>query len=284
MPDDSLFNTPTPEGGAPETPETPATPEAPALTAEAVQAMINEQTVPLQTELAVTQERLAAANALNDTLSSQYRGPAPVPTPDLTSDQYIENFTNDALGATRQVAQDAVDKKVGALEPIFQRQNDSIHHSLVQAEKAKVEAEYGEGTWDIHFAPLMDARMAALRNTDALSMANPDVVSNEVLSIMGHKRHALDDVKIKRGEATKVAEEARYEQIRGELNMTGLTGGTTAPPMPIDAPLTDADKDFIESKRLAGQEVDIQKLRRGVQSGATSWTQWKADQPQEATK
>ncbi len=275
MPDDNLFNAPAPEGGEATPPQDP-----PALTAESVQAMINEQTGPLQTQLAVAEERLAAATAMNTELASRYQGPAntPAPAPEMTADEYIEEFTNDALGATKGVADKAIDQRMAKLEPIFQRQNDTIHKGLLDTERRAVEAEYGPEAWDLHFAPLMDARMATLKQTDQLSMANPDIIHGEVLSIMGHKRNELADVKAGLVTTAAEAETARYDQIRSELNMTGLTGGTNAPTLQIDAPLSETDQEYIQSKKLAGQEVNIQQLRKTVQSGATSWTDWKAAQ------
>lgn len=275
-PDDSLFNTPPPDEGNSPTPTVPS--EPPALTAESVQAMIAEQTGPLQTQLAVAEERLAATQAANAELSSRYAGPAPVPTPEMTGDEYIEGFTNDALGATRGVAETVVNERVARLEPIFQRQNDTIHQGLVADERRAVEAEYGEGAWDTHFAPLMDARMVTLRQSDQLSLANPEVIHGEVLSIMGHKRNELAGVKAGIVTSAAEAESARYEQIRSELNMTGMTGGTNAPAPKLDAPLSATDQEYIQSKKLAGQDVNIQQLRKTINSGATSWSDWKAAQ------
>lgn len=253
------------------------------ITAEQVALQIEAATGPIQHELALANERLLAANAMNEQLITQSRQGTPNDTgPERTSDEFVQEFTDDALTATKAVAEEAVDKRVAGLEPIFQRQNDTISKGLVDAEQRAVEAEYGAEAWALHIEPLLTVRLQALKVKDQLAMANPDVIRNEVLSIMGHKRHELAEVKVAMGVIAKEAEVARYDEIRQELNMTGMTGGTTAPTTPIDAPLNDADLDFIASKKAAGQEVDIPALRKTISSGVTGWGAWKA--AQEATK
>ena len=277
MPDDNLFTD--------EPDDTDPTPEREALTLESVQAMVQQQVQPLQTELAITQERLQAANAMNESLRNApaYRDSGNY-EPDPTGDEYIEQFTNDALGATKSVAERVTNERFQRLEPFLQRQNDTMHATLVNAERAAVESEFGPGVWDTHFQHLMEARMADLRTKNAISLANPDVVHNEVLAIMGHKRNELTQAKTDLATKAVETEQAQYERIRQELNMTGMTGGTHAPARRVDAPLTDSDRDFIASKAAAGFEnVDIQKLRAAASRG-NSWSDWQAAKAQESKR
>jgi hypothetical protein len=271
---DLLFNK-EPEVKEPEV----ITPPAPGLTAEDVAAQIAAATQPLQHELELANERLRASQAMADLVEhNQQPGTALAPRVERTGDDFIEEFTGDALGATQAVAKEEVERRMQGLEPVLQRQHETIHQTLVGAERTQVEAEYGTDAWELHIQPLLNVRMQALRASNQLAMADPDVIRNEVLSIMGHKRNELSAVKVKQATAVTEAETARYEEIRKELNMGGMTGGTNAPVTPIDAPLTDEDLDYIQSKKNAGQTVDIHKLRKSVGTGATTWSDWKAAQ------
>jgi hypothetical protein len=276
---DLLFNKEPEEPENKEPGEGTGTPTPAALTAEDVAAQIALATQPLQHELELTQERLRASQAMAEQVQhTRQPGTPAVPREERTGDEYVEEFTADALGATKSVAQEEIDKRMQNLEPVLQRQHETIHQTLVNSERLQVETEYGKEAWELYIEPLLNVRMAGLRDTNLLSMADPDVVRNEVLSIMGHKRNELAAVKVKQAETVKEAETARYDQIRQELNMGGMVGGTTAPMPKIDAPLSAEDLDFVQSKKNAGQTVDIHKLRKTVGAGATSWGAWKAAQ------
>ena len=268
MPNDGLFNDPAEveEGGE----EQPQPESSPGLSSDDVQRMISTATTQLQADNAALQTELRLMR------ETQNSSPSPAPEPAQTPDEYIDSFTTDAQGTVEKTAQGIVDARIEQMVPLLRQQNDTIHQNLMQSEQKAIEAEFGPTAWTDHFEPTIQARMADLRRANPASLSDPSVISTEVLGVMGLKRNELSEAKDKFTKTATEAKEAEVTELMGRFNMNGMNGGP-APVASTSKELTEAEKDYVASKKIAGETVDIQRLRK-VQAlkGVSSYEDYQA--------
>lgn len=279
MPDDNLFtSSETPPEGTPsgdssgEDSSGNGTPQG--LSEAEIQLMIQSSTQPLQAENQALQQEL-------QTLRQQANQPPPVDPP--KADEWIENFTGDAQGTVQATAAEIVDARFQKLVPYLEQTNATIHTSLIDMERRAVEAEYGPDAWTTHFEPVMNIRMTELQKTNPMALANAGIVKNEVLGIHGLKRNELNSLKSTNTTAATDAKEKDFEAMKSRLNISGMTGGTSAPPVNTSKELSEAEKDYVASKKLAGMDVDIQALRASAKRG-TGFAEYQAEQASKGDK
>ena len=237
-----------------------------------VQLMITTSTQQLQTDNQLLQQELQQLRQ-----QSQQIPPVDPPKPD----EWIDNFTGDAQGTVKATAEEVVNARLAQLGPYLEQQNTTIHTSLIANERRAVEAEYGTDAWTDHFEPLMNVRMAELKQSNPMALSDSNTVKNEVLGIMGLKRNELNSLKTTNTTASEKAKEEEFETMKSRLNLAGMTGGTSAPLVNTSKELTEAEKDYVASKKLAGLEVDIMALRESKNRGST-FAEYQKDQ--ETTK
>lgn len=264
-PDDNLFTEPAKESDPASEEEVPSGNGTPVgLTADEVQSMIQASTAQFQAD------NLALQNEVRTLKAQQNTAPAEdVPVP--TADEFIDSFTNDAQGTVQKTAEKIVNERIAKMTPFFEQQNNTMHASLMDAEKRAIEAEYGAEAWATHFEPTLQARMLDLRQSNAVALSDPSVIRTEVLGVMGLKRNELAELKISNLKAAGEAKEAEVTDLMSRFNMQGMTGGTTAPAANASKELNETEKAYVAAKKAAGQEVDIQKLRTIQASVDTSF-------------
>ena len=123
--------------------------------------------------------------------------------------------------------------------------------------------------------------MAELKQSNPMALSDSNTVKNEVLGIMGLKRNELNSLKTTNITTSEKAKEEEFETMKSRLNLAGMTGGTSAPLVNTSKELTEAEKDYVASKKLAGLEVDIMALRESKNRGST-FAEYQKDQ--ETTK
>lgn len=238
------------------------------LSAADVQTMIETATSGLKSDNKVLTDQLTA-------LRARQTAPAPiVPAIPITGEKFIEDFTNDAPGAVSKLAQEKADEKFNQMLPFLRQQNDTMHQTLIDSERRAVEAEYGAEAWTTHFEPILTARMADLRESNAQSLSDPNVMRTEVLGVMGLKRNELAALKATNTTAASDAKEAEIKELMGRFELSGMTGGNNAPTPNTSKELTEAEKLYIISKKNAGMEVDIHKLRRVREANTNSFADY----------
>lgn len=262
-PDDNLFTEPNPESDPAPEPEVPTDNGTPVgLTADEVQQMIQAGTAQLQTDNLALQTELRTLKAQQPVAETP-----PVPT----ADEFIDSFTNDAQGTVQKTAEEIVNKRISTMAPFFEQQNNTMHATLMDAERRAVDAEYGPEAWATHFEPTLQARMADLRQSNAVALSDPSVIKTEVLGVMGLKRNELNDLKLANLKTAGEAKEAEMSELMSQFKMQGMTGGTSAPAVNVSKELSDTEKEYVAAKKSAGIEVDIQKLRAIQSSEDTSF-------------
>jgi len=269
--DDNLFAKPAPQPIVPTEPE--AAPEGNgtpvAITAEQVQEMI----APLQQDLVSVREQLTVSEAARERLAGQLESTrnAPAPAPPANPDSFVDAFTEDPEQSVRNVAEASTMQAMRKIAPVLEQQNETIHQTLVNAHKAQVDAEYGSGAWDTHFATVFEGRVAELRSSNARALSDPNIMQNEVLGIHGLKRDALTAVKVSNTTALETAEAEKVEQLIAQLNTTGLSGGQAVAPIATSKEPSDEERAYLASRANAGlEDTTVANLR--ASQGRTAGT------------
>ena len=136
-----------------------------------------------------------------------------------------------------------------------------MHASLLNDQKTAIDAEFGPGTFDAEFSTLMNARVANLRSTNPQALSDPAIMATEIQSIKGLKLNALVDRRTAFQTSGEEAKSTERQKILDEFRMSGISGSYSPPAPTADAPMSDAEKDFIAAKERAGQTVDMKANR-----------------------
>jgi len=267
--DDNVFTTPAADPGTAslegESGNDPA-----GLTIEQVQEIVE----PIRSDLTTAQQALAASEASRDSLQTQIselqgRVTAPEPTPTPTPDEFVDKFTSDPEGTVADVARAAIAANNQTLAPFLEQQMNTVHEGLVSAEAIRVDSEYGAGTWETHFRPLIDVRVADTRKTNVSSLAQPGWVASEVFGIMGLKRDMLAELKATNTVKVEEGKEAEAQEFMQRFKANGMMGGATTSPEVGAKELSDEEKAYMASRAIPGLKTDIQAVRKSMASGNT---------------
>lgn len=181
----------------------------------------------------------------------QQAGPAP-------SSEEFQRLYADIPGYIRNVAIQANREVLG---PHLANQATQIRDAMLSQARAGVDGEYGEGTWDEHFAGDVAATISNLplemqSSRQHLEAAVAAVLGRQYLTNAGAKK--LED---KRSKATKAKEEA--------MNM--LPTGRSRPSRGDQ--LDDQERGFLDSLKRSGIDYDESsyKLAKGAGHTIEDW-------------
>lgn len=271
---DSLFDAPPPSGEMGVTPETEpeVSPENGEVAAPAGVSLLEVQALlePIQTQLATAQSQ-------NSDLQAEIARLQSSPAPAQTADGFIDDFTNDAMGTVKGLSEKVSQDQIAKLMPFLEQTNNGAHQMLSQAQETIVDGRFGPGTWKDVIEPVFVARMNDLRKTNAMALSNPEIIKQEVNSIMGFKLDELMTRKTDSAAAATTAAETQFEELRAKLNLTGMTGGNSVPQPTASREPTDAEKDYLASKAISGDTADIKTLRASAARGG-SLAEWQKAQ------
>ena len=273
-PNDSLFDEPADDGNG-AAPEGAPAPEG--ITAESIEAMLQ----PLQAKLDTTSKDLATAQEANRALEARLNAqPGPAPAPKTTPDDFVDQFAADPQGTIDTLVEKQVQDRLSQVMPFLEQTNTTTHAALVDSHQRSIDAQYGEGTWEAEIQPLFEHRMASIRQERPSELSNRSVIESEVRGIMGHKIDELSGRKASLATTAADARDKEDERIRSMFQMNGMTGGNGGAPPSSSKELTDAERDYLESKKRAGLTADIQTLRKGrSNSNSLNIDEWRSRQP-----
>ncbi len=166
-----------------------------------------------------------------------------------------------------KMVEEGIQKRLQDMMPFFNQQNDTTHDSLVSAEKATIEARFGEGTWEAEIEPLFEREMADLRKTNGQALSNPKTIKAAVSGIMGHKIDELGKRKAELATNAATARDVEDQRVWDGFRTNGMTGGS-APAPSTTRELTETEKDYQRTVRASGRNMtddDIYSLRKSAQ-------------------
>ena len=277
MPDDPLIPDANASRGDP--PTTPA--QAPAATVDAaqLQSIVAEQ-VKLSQE--ATNAEIAELRNQNQTLQREVVGlrqqaVAPTPTPDPyaggSSDDFLTNFMANPDGVLTakmtSVIQPMFQQFAGEMAPIVQQINAGMSTSLTDQHRVRVDSEFGTGTFDEKFKPLLDRRIQAESDRGQPLRASEGAwMESELNAIKGH---LFNDLAEKRTAHQKAVSEGREKdqasladdvtnRVTTNLGPGGISNrffsaeGTEPTP---------AEQDFLNArnKAVGGEPVTFEQIR-----------------------
>ena len=263
MPDDSLFNfnEPIPEDTPPAEPEGNGIPPAPAgLT----QADLAAAMAPLQTQLQQAQQELRDAQSRNTSLEDRLQMLSNQQSQQPKAEEdFLDSFTNNAQGAVEKVAKQQVQEFAGQLTPVLEQTIMGLHTSLMRAKEAEITAEFGPEAWTTHFKPILDNVVSSTRRENPAQLLSSDWLDREVNALKGHKMQDLWSLRENYAKTQAQRENERTENLVSQHFKThGLTGGVVQRASNGARELTDVDRDYIQSRKQAGQSTDIQELHK----------------------
>jgi hypothetical protein len=132
-------------------------------------------TAPLKDAIASLNAQLAASEAARN---------KPEPTPDVSSDEFSQAFYNDPQGTIRQEFN-------ASSQPLVSTLADQIAEHNYEAQRARVDAEWGEGSFDKvidgELRPIIDEA----KQLNAEGLLNRQMFVNAVDTIVGRKAKDL---------------------------------------------------------------------------------------------
>lgn len=128
-------------------------------------------------------------STLNDLLqqSREYAATSD-PEPEVEPDEMVTQFAADPKGVIRTVASEVVNEARALLEPQQRVIINATHEGILANERAKVDSEFGPGTFDESFYPKMKPTLDFLRSEkgDYTRLADSNYVSAQVTLLKGH--------------------------------------------------------------------------------------------------
>jgi hypothetical protein len=211
-------------------------------------------TAPLKDAIASLNAQLAASEAARN---------KPEPTPDVSSDEFSQAFYNDPQGTIRQEFN-------ASSQPLVSTLADQIAEHNYEAQRARVDAEWGEGSFDKvidgELRPIIDEA----KQLNAEGLLNRQMFVNAVDTIVGRKAKDLMGFHT---ESQTAAESATLEQVQ-RLKETvladvqpNLSGGIRHGGTPAQAQLSEDQQQYIkdmfkadgvqrDEKRLAAMQAE----------------------------
>lgn len=270
-PEDSLFDEPKSE--APE--DTDGKPGESSgnggISQDAIEELISSQLDPIQTQLEASNLELAAQKETNRALEARLNS-SPTDEPAApTQDEFVDKFTNDMPGTVNELVAKGVETQIQPIIDYLKRQNSSDHDSLVSQHQARIDSEYGEGTWHKEYEPVFKSRMDELSRENLSSLSDPSVINREVRGITGLKINELFERKSEFTSSQNTEREKEEQRLMDKFrfNTQGMTGGTHAVPMNTSKEHTDAEKDYLASCKISGHTPDMQKIRESAARDGT---------------
>lgn len=271
MPGDALFEGQS--GATTDTTATPGTPTpAPSVTPEQLSAVV--------APIAASVQRMESSFA--DIQRQAAQGAAPRET--TPPKDWQERFFEDTRGA--------IDERVNLVTaPVVAQSAATIGEFVLNAERTRIESEYGPGSWDKVWSDLKPVYERVLRE-DPVQIHNRTGILNAVNTIIGRKASEFFDLRAKHQTDSKAADEKfendLIERVSGRVvPMTGgfrKTGG--------EAQLNDGHRAALEEiQRATGEDTGDEKylaslmgLRRpmGAAGHYTTFADWKKAQPKAA--
>lgn len=200
MPDDPLIPQPPAAGGNPA-----AQPEAaPGIDAETLQNLVSQALEPHVAQHRAELETMREQNeSLQREITQMRSQPATPPlyaepeTP-TTSDESLSQFMADPNGFIAQAVSKAMDPKfqefAGQMAPIVGKFNELGQQTLTQYHRNDIDHEFGAGTFDETFQPLLTRRLKQESEMgQPLRASDKDWMDSEMKAIKGHLFNDLSE-------------------------------------------------------------------------------------------
>jgi hypothetical protein len=200
-PDDPLFTQPTPETPTPTTPVD-------------VGALVDERLAPVVQGM---QQITSVFKDLQDRAAS-----APQPQPQAPkADDWQERFFADTRGA--------IDERISqATAPVVAASAATVGGMVLDSERTRVDAKYGEGAWDKHIWPELKPVYTRVLETDPARLHNREAITNAVKTIIGSNDEVFFNLRAEtqkaRAEAATKTEDELVTKVSSKIP-SNLTGG-----------------------------------------------------------
>lgn len=242
-----------------------ANPEAdPTTTATPEQtSALEERIEQLQQAVAAQGDSTGQLTSLITNLQQQLSQLSPAsPATPVTPNEEFQKLYNDIPGYIKKLAVEANREVLG---PHLAQQATQTRDAMLAQAKAGVDAEYGDGTWDEHFAGDVTATIKDLPLEMQASRSHLEAAISAVLGRQYLNPEGAAKLEGRRSKAKAAKEEA--------MNM--LPNGRPRPSRP-DQP-TDAERAFLDSLQRSGIDYDMNKYMAAKGVGRTI-DDWEAAQ------
>jgi hypothetical protein len=262
MPDDPVFEG-KPNGGAETPKETPPQP-ASGISEEKIASIVSEQVGPIQKSVEQFNQFLTK---LQEQSQQANEPAAPVDETDWATKFYNQ-------------PQETVQTEVASqTSPVIQQAATTMGTMLMDQQKAAIDSEFGEGSWDEVFKTRLDPVVADAAKNNPMSLMSPTAIQNAVNTIKGDNFAALAKRAMERAEAAQSGPDkdlvnAVAEQVGSQFQMTGglrRVKGDGVEKLD-DADSTDFLKKFFEN---TGETINPERLAKVMNTGNT-YDEWKA--------
>jgi hypothetical protein len=261
-----MFTSPAPEAILPvvQEPEpasgngTPAAGET--LTIEAIQTAVAAAMSPLQSQL-------DSANEQNERLQEQVNG-LQNPNVPVTGEEtdFYTRFAEDPKAAVTSI----VSEVIRPLAPVLQNHNDAAHSAYLEGQRSTIDAEFGTGTFEQEFMPVLSKQFDNARKSDPSQLANQQYIANAVNSLKGFKFNELVDRRSENVTKTQETKDAELKSMTEHLlNTTGLSGGLRSAGVNTPREISAAEEEYLTLQARVGIVKDPKDFESAINTGNT---------------
>ena len=217
-----------------------------------VQALNDQNTQLAEKVETLTSSLREATTALQSQAFPQQQQVAHTPQPPADPDELIRRFANDPQSVVAEISNSEIDQRMSnTLAPMMTTIIDSAHNSVVGGERARLDAEFGPGTFDEVIMPELANDFRRLSETNQTALASSETVRALVDRVQGQHRVLLNDREKAYKESADKGEQAIVTRVVNSLPPSALPR-----PKAGDAP-TEEMKTFMgEVKSATGESVN----------------------------